>query len=181
MRAWSDESADLSFYVCLICCVTLSNNTLCYVTHRTVLHCTARYIGSMVGDLHRTLLYGGLFGYPAGETCITLSLVTCAVDVCTCMCIMLCRSLWICRTIFPGSPAGIFSAGISYSWLAGFIFRAGFWILTQTPARQLGKKSCQIHKDQPYKRNNREKKRNIRKNKYVNLALIWVFIHLRNQ
>lgn len=25
---------------------------------------TARYIGSMVGDLHRTLLYGGVFGYP---------------------------------------------------------------------------------------------------------------------
>ena len=26
---------------------------------------TARYLGSMVGDIHRTLLYGGLFGYPA--------------------------------------------------------------------------------------------------------------------
>jgi len=26
---------------------------------------TARYVGSMVGDVHRTLLYGGLFGYPA--------------------------------------------------------------------------------------------------------------------
>jgi len=26
---------------------------------------TARYIGSMVGDVHRTLLYGGIFGYPA--------------------------------------------------------------------------------------------------------------------
>jgi fructose-1,6-bisphosphatase I len=25
---------------------------------------TSRYIGSMVGDVHRTLLYGGLFGYP---------------------------------------------------------------------------------------------------------------------
>merc|ERR1740121_914260 len=25
---------------------------------------SARYIGSMVGDIHRTLLYGGLFGYP---------------------------------------------------------------------------------------------------------------------
>lgn len=23
-----------------------------------------RYIGSMVGDMHRTLLYGGVFGYP---------------------------------------------------------------------------------------------------------------------
>lgn len=34
-----------------------------------VLHRTARYIGSMVGDLHRTLLYGGLFGYPAGQKC----------------------------------------------------------------------------------------------------------------
>jgi fructose-1,6-bisphosphatase I len=26
-----------------------------------------RYIGSMVGDVHRTLLYGGLFGYPADK------------------------------------------------------------------------------------------------------------------
>ena len=25
---------------------------------------TSRYIGSMVGDIHRTLLYGGIFGYP---------------------------------------------------------------------------------------------------------------------
>eukprot|EP00981_Chlorochromonas_danica_P010311 scaffold3107_cov176-Ochromonas_danica.AAC.8 len=25
---------------------------------------TSRYIGSMVGDVHRTLLYGGVFGYP---------------------------------------------------------------------------------------------------------------------
>jgi len=26
---------------------------------------TSRYLGSMVGDIHRTLLYGGIFGYPA--------------------------------------------------------------------------------------------------------------------
>merc|ERR1719454_86358 len=26
-----------------------------------------RYIGSMVGDVHRTLLYGGLFAYPADK------------------------------------------------------------------------------------------------------------------
>jgi len=25
---------------------------------------TSRYVGSMVGDVHRTLLYGGVFGYP---------------------------------------------------------------------------------------------------------------------
>ena len=25
----------------------------------------ARYIGSMVADVHRTLLYGGIYGYPA--------------------------------------------------------------------------------------------------------------------
>ena len=25
---------------------------------------SARYIGSMVTDVHRTLLYGGIFGYP---------------------------------------------------------------------------------------------------------------------
>lgn len=28
---------------------------------------SARYIGSMVADVHRTLLYGGIFGYP-GDT-----------------------------------------------------------------------------------------------------------------
>lgn len=28
---------------------------------------TSRYIGSMVGDTHRTLMYGGIFGYP-GDT-----------------------------------------------------------------------------------------------------------------
>lgn len=26
---------------------------------------TSRYIGSLVGDFHRTLLYGGIYGYPA--------------------------------------------------------------------------------------------------------------------
>eukprot|EP00978_Attheya_sp_CCMP212_P000701 scaffold1407_cov46-Attheya_sp.AAC.1 len=26
---------------------------------------SSRYIGSMVADVHRTLLYGGVFGYPA--------------------------------------------------------------------------------------------------------------------
>jgi len=28
---------------------------------------SARYIGSMVGDVHRTLLYGGMFSYPADK------------------------------------------------------------------------------------------------------------------
>ncbi|KAG0139012.1 hypothetical protein CROQUDRAFT_55364, partial [Cronartium quercuum f. sp. fusiforme G11] len=28
---------------------------------------SARYIGSMVADVHRTLLYGGIFGYPADK------------------------------------------------------------------------------------------------------------------
>merc|ERR1711935_1205397 len=26
---------------------------------------SSRYIGSMVGDVHRTLMYGGIFGYPS--------------------------------------------------------------------------------------------------------------------
>ncbi len=26
-----------------------------------------RYIGSLVGDFHRTLLYGGIYGYPGDE------------------------------------------------------------------------------------------------------------------
>lgn len=28
---------------------------------------SARYIGSMVADIHRTLLYGGIFGYPGDK------------------------------------------------------------------------------------------------------------------
>jgi fructose-1,6-bisphosphatase I len=28
---------------------------------------SSRYIGSMVGDVHRTLLYGGVFGYPGDD------------------------------------------------------------------------------------------------------------------
>lgn len=28
---------------------------------------SSRYIGSMVGDVHRTLLYGGVFGYPGDK------------------------------------------------------------------------------------------------------------------
>ncbi|KAL3144426.1 hypothetical protein ABBQ32_004172 [Trebouxia sp. C0010 RCD-2024] len=29
---------------------------------------SARYIGSLVGDFHRTMLYGGIYGYPADKT-----------------------------------------------------------------------------------------------------------------
>ncbi|MCQ6513275.1 fructose-bisphosphatase class I, partial [Vibrio parahaemolyticus] len=28
---------------------------------------SARYIGSLVGDFHRTLLYGGIYGYPRDQ------------------------------------------------------------------------------------------------------------------
>src|SRR5689334_16024794 len=28
---------------------------------------SARYIGSLVGDFHRTLLYGGIYGYPGDK------------------------------------------------------------------------------------------------------------------
>ena len=31
-----------------------------------------RYVGSMVADVHRTLLYGGTFSYPAGAVLSTL-------------------------------------------------------------------------------------------------------------
>ena len=37
---------------------------LCLEVHTLVL---CRYIGSLVGDFHRTLLYGGIYGYP-GDT-----------------------------------------------------------------------------------------------------------------
>lgn len=34
-------------------------------TGRSGIKFSSRYIGSMVGDVHRTLLYGGVFGYPS--------------------------------------------------------------------------------------------------------------------
>jgi len=36
-------------------------------TGRAQTQYTSRYIGSMVGDVHRTLLYGGVFAYPADQ------------------------------------------------------------------------------------------------------------------
>jgi Fructose-1-6-bisphosphatase, C-terminal domain len=51
---------------------------------RTLLCCTARYIGSMVGDLHRTLLYGGLFGYPAGALLFVCCPVLCRLALMYC-------------------------------------------------------------------------------------------------
>jgi len=38
-----------------------------YINHYKQVPYTARYIGSMVGDVHRTLLYGGMFAYPADK------------------------------------------------------------------------------------------------------------------
>lgn len=37
---------------------------LCLQLHTLVLR---RYIGSLVGDFHRTLLYGGIYGYPGDK------------------------------------------------------------------------------------------------------------------
>lgn len=49
-----------------------SHNSLVILTCRSLpllflslLHPQSRYIGSLVGDFHRTLLYGGIYGYPS--------------------------------------------------------------------------------------------------------------------
>lgn len=39
-------------------------NGWCQGTGRSNTRFSSRYIGSMVGDVHRTILYGGVFGYP---------------------------------------------------------------------------------------------------------------------
>jgi fructose-1,6-bisphosphatase I len=39
-------------------------NSIKYPTDEKKSPYSARYIGSMVADVHRTLLYGGIFGYP---------------------------------------------------------------------------------------------------------------------
>jgi hypothetical protein len=52
---------------------------------------SARYIGSMVGDVHRTLLYGGIFGYPAtlknqdGKLRLLYEGTLNSVDLCVCV------------------------------------------------------------------------------------------------
>ena len=43
-----------------------SASVLCVCTQTGKLCC--RYIGSLVGDFHRTMLYGGIYGYPADKT-----------------------------------------------------------------------------------------------------------------
>lgn len=50
---WSDE---INEYIASLKKPSPENNNKPY---------SARYIGSMVADVHRTLLYGGVFGYPA--------------------------------------------------------------------------------------------------------------------
>ena len=38
---------------------------------------SARYIGSLVGDFHRTMLYGGIYGYPGMPRTRTVSYACC--------------------------------------------------------------------------------------------------------
>jgi len=47
--------------------IYFDNPTKAYIEHLKTLPkpYSARYVGSMVADVHRTLLYGGIFGYPA--------------------------------------------------------------------------------------------------------------------
>ena len=43
---------------------------------------SSRYIGSMVGDVHRTLLYGGVFGYPGDTKVCSFEVLTATFFVC---------------------------------------------------------------------------------------------------
>lgn len=58
------------------------NNALLYAFQDGSSPYGARYVGSMVADVHRTLMYGGIFMYPANQkspkgkvNCLTYSLV----------------------------------------------------------------------------------------------------------
>lgn len=42
----------------------------------------ARYVGSMVSDIHRTIAYGGIFMYPANEKSPKGK-----VSACVCVCV----------------------------------------------------------------------------------------------
>ena len=58
LRSWHDQS-----YLCLpIAPATMS---LMFCTQEGKAPMGARYVGSMVADMHRTLKYGGIFMYPA--------------------------------------------------------------------------------------------------------------------
>jgi fructose-1,6-bisphosphatase I len=44
-----------------------NESTSTYVSQRKELSSSLRYVGSMVADIHRTLLVGGIFMYPADK------------------------------------------------------------------------------------------------------------------
>ncbi len=41
----------------------------------------SRYVGSMVADVHRTLVYGGIFGYPASKVSIVCEIIFYFCDI----------------------------------------------------------------------------------------------------
>ena len=45
---------------------------------------TARYVGSMVADVHRTLMYGGIYMYPADAAKVSLVCVRCIKNALCC-------------------------------------------------------------------------------------------------
>jgi hypothetical protein len=63
---------------------------------------TARYVGSMVADVHRTLLYGGIYMYPA-DAAKVLHLMNC-ISMCVYILIMISRAMEsyaFCTRDFP--------------------------------------------------------------------------------
>jgi fructose-1,6-bisphosphatase I len=47
--------------------LTWDKATITYIENAKKRGCSSRYVGSMAGDIHRTLLYGGIFMYPADK------------------------------------------------------------------------------------------------------------------
>ena len=50
-------------------------NMIMYDYECTSVHTVGRYVGSMVSDVHRTVLYGGVYLYPADKAKVTRMII----------------------------------------------------------------------------------------------------------
>ena len=66
---------------------------------------SGRYVGSMVSDVHRTLLYGGVYLYPADkekvrqDNLIFIPSLQAVVSACLCVCVFICLFLTVYSTL----------------------------------------------------------------------------------
>lgn len=65
---------------------------------------SARYVGSMVADVHRTLMYGGVYIYPADVAKVMFSSNYCLVRKLVCLIVLIdCRAMENCASCMKAS------------------------------------------------------------------------------